>query len=158
MPNNVLRSTSLRRITAPGSGESAGANARASTDFPVPDNPPTATSFACTGCQKFLRKGRIFPCLFYQFRVVSFLPVSCGVDFGADRRADRHEERERGECVQIMDATGFRQIAIEHDVGGRMKPPVDQVHQEKGEIVEDVAGGDAVVEFDVRRKRPARRR
>src|SRR5829696_2491493 len=38
-----LRTTSLRRCTAPGAGLSPGATAAASVLLPVPDNPPTAT-------------------------------------------------------------------------------------------------------------------
>jgi hypothetical protein len=38
--------------TAPGCGASIGASARASTDLPVPDNPPTATITGRTGAMK----------------------------------------------------------------------------------------------------------
>ena len=38
--------------TAPGGGARAGASARASTDLPVPDSPPTATSTGGAGAMK----------------------------------------------------------------------------------------------------------
>ena len=47
--NSCLRNTSLRSTTAPGNGAMSGASARARTDFPVPDKPPTAQVSAPAG-------------------------------------------------------------------------------------------------------------
>ena len=40
------------QTTAPGGGASVGASARASTDLPVPDSPPTATMTGGAGAMK----------------------------------------------------------------------------------------------------------
>src|ERR1019366_6264075 len=40
------------------------------------------------------------------------------------------------------------EIAIEHDIGGLRQLALDQVHQQEGEIVQHVAGGDLGIEFD----------
>ena len=47
-----LRTTSERIMTAPGEGSIIPASPRASTDFPVPDNPPIATSRGGLGAMR----------------------------------------------------------------------------------------------------------
>ena len=42
----------------------------------------------------------------------------------------------------------MRQIAVEHDIGGRLQPALDQVHQQESEIVQHVASGDPGIELD----------
>ena len=49
---------------------------------------------------------------------------------------------------KIVQALRVRQITVEHDICGCGKSALDQIHQQKGEIVEHVAGRDTVVEFD----------
>ena len=69
-------------------------------------------------------------------------------DLGADRRAQRQEQRQRGERIEILHPPRLAEIAIEHDIGRWRQPALDQVHQQEGEIVEHVAGGDLGIEFD----------
>ena len=49
---------------------------------------------------------------------------------------------------KIVQALRVRQITVEHNICGFGKPALDQIHQQKGEIVKHVARGDAIVEFD----------
>ena len=67
---------------------------------------------------------------------------------GADRRPQRQEQRQRGERIEILGPPRLVEIAIEHDIGRWPQPALDQVHQQEGEIVEHVAGGDLGIEFD----------
>ena len=67
---------------------------------------------------------------------------------GADRRTHRHEEGQGAERVEVAVALGLGEIAIEHGVGGVRKPALDQIHQEKSEVVEHVTGSDQRIELD----------
>src|SRR5690242_14706113 len=67
---------------------------------------------------------------------------------GADRGAHRNEQRKGGESVKVVDALRLDQIAVEHDVCGCPESALDQIHQQKSQVVEYVACCDAIVEFD----------
>ena len=88
--------------------------------------------------------------------------VRCGAlqprrrDLGADRGPHRQEERQRRQRVEIFVPVRFGKIAVEHDIGRLRQLALEQVHQQKGEIVEHVARGDDVAELDgVEQHRPA---
>ncbi len=75
---------------------------------------------------------------------------------GADRRAHRHQERQRRERVEVLGAPARDEITVENDIGSRLQPAVDEVHQQEGKVVEHVAGRDHRIEFEgVERHRPA---
>ena len=58
--------------------------------------------------------------------------------------------------VEVFRPLRDLEIAIEHDVRRSAEPALDQVHEQKGEIVEDVAGRDQIAELDgVEQHRPA---
>ena len=63
----------------------------------------------------------------------------------ASRRAARQEQRQQGEPGEIH---GLGEIAVPRRVGVARQLPPPEVHQQEGEIVEDVAAGDLVVELD----------
>jgi hypothetical protein len=60
----------------------------------------------------------------------------------------RQEQWQRGQGVEILRPPRLAEIAIEHDIGCYRQFALDQVHQQEGEIIEHVAGGDPGVEFD----------
>src|SRR5215510_8557859 len=56
----------------------------------------------------------------------------------------------------MFDPARLREIAVEHDIGGGRKAALEQVHQQEGKVVEDVARPDDVAELDgIEKKRPA---
>jgi len=57
----------------------------------------------------------------------------------ADRGPQGEEQGQRRERIEIFRSAGFEQITVEHDVGGGGKPALDQIHDQEGEIVEQVA-------------------
>ena len=69
-------------------------------------------------------------------------------DLGADRSAHRQEERQRRQRIQIFVPARFGKVAVEHDIGRLRQLALEQVHQQKSEIVKHVARADDVAEFD----------
>src|SRR5579862_3425943 len=64
---------------------------------------------------------------------------------GPDARVDRLEERERRHALDLRLTVA---VAVEYDVGKNRQAPVQQVHQQEGEIVEHVDAGDRPAELD----------
>ncbi len=60
----------------------------------------------------------------------------------AARHDKKRQQREPG------NVSGVPEVIVEHPVGVTPEPAVVQVHQQKGEVVPDVADGETVVEFD----------
>ena len=138
------------RSTAPGIGFNAGANARASLVLPVPERPPMATNFgaggvmACRAKSKYARAARAM-----ESRSDAFAALQAGGgNPGADRCAHRQEERQRRQCLEVLDPPRLRQVAVEHYIGGMCESALQKVHQQKREVVKDIAGRDNVAEFD----------
>ena len=71
-----------------------------------------------------------------------------GGDLGADRGAQRKKQRKGGERVEILGPPARQQIAVEHDVGRALQTALHQIHEQEGEIVEQIAGGDQRIELD----------
>ena len=79
-----------------------------------------------------------------------------GGHLGADGGAHRQKERQREQRVEIFRPLRYLEIAIEHDVRRSAEPALDQVHEQEGEVVEDIAGRDEIAELDgVEQHRPA---
>ena len=71
------------------------------------------------------------------------------VDLGAHGRTQRQEERQEPQSGEFGDGIGRApQIAIEEEVRLRPELPFPEVHEQEGEIVEDVGGGNRLVELD----------
>ncbi len=58
------------------------------------------------------------------------------------------KERQRGKPDEIAGAAFRLEIGVEHGVGVRAQPALAEIHQQKGEIVEHIDGGEPVVELD----------
>ena len=71
-----------------------------------------------------------------------------GSDLGADRRAHRQKERQRSKRVEVVGAPRLGKIAVEHDARRPRESALEEVHQQEGEVIEDVARRDDVAEFD----------
>src|SRR5207245_3583001 len=71
-----------------------------------------------------------------------------GGDVGAGGRAEREEERQRGERIEVVHAPRRDEIAVEYDVCGGAQSALDEIHDQKGEIVEHVAASNYRVELD----------
>src|SRR5262249_50615558 len=65
-------------------------------------------------------------------------------DMGADCRPQRQKERHRGEPVILLCAV---QVAVEDAVGKMLEPAMLQIHQQKGQVVEDICAGESLVEL-----------
>ena len=138
----------MRSTTAPGCGMTPGASARARTDFPVPDSPPTATSVGAGGWISLLRKLEIGPCRSHDIGLVASGPVEAGQQhIGADRRAQRHEQRQRCERVEIF-AGCDRKISVEQGVRRGLPAVAEEIHHRKRKIVEHIDRGDVGIELD----------
>ena len=116
VPNSILRSTSERSSTAPGAGETSGARSRASTDLPFPERPPIARRARRwrrdqLAGQPEIGLRRLRDCvLLFGPRVLQ----PRRRHLGADRGAQRHEQGQRRERVEIAVAASFGQVAVEH--------------------------------------------
>ena len=136
----------------------SGASARASTDLPVPERPPIATRVGGGGAMRAAASSKY---VVADFSIASAIGLRCdrgagGRHLGADRRAHGHQERQRRQRVEVLGAPGLGEIAVEHDIGRRLQASLDEVHQQEGEVVEHVAGGDERIEFEgIERHRPA---
>jgi hypothetical protein len=64
-----------------------------------------------------------------------------------DRCPQRQEQRQQADAIDIF-IPCFRQVAVEHRICRLSLIEVDQVHQRKRQIVEDIRGGDHRIEFD----------
>src|SRR5262249_4150913 len=74
-------------------------------------------------------------------------------DMAADGGAQRCEERHQGNAVGLVAAI---EIAVEDEVGEAPEPAMREVHQQEGEVVEYVDGGERRIELDaVERNRAA---
>src|SRR6266567_2808670 len=69
----------------------------------------------------------------------------CGGDMGEYSRADGQEQRYGRQPVILI---GQIEIAIEGEVCEFLKPAMLQVHQQEGEIIEDVDAGEFLGEFE----------
>jgi hypothetical protein len=126
------------------------ASIRASTDFPVPDSPPTAISCGGGGVirphgQLEIRLGAAFD---LTLGLVVRLRALRRCNLGADRRAHRHEEGQGAERVEVAIALGLDQIAVENGIGRARKPALLEVHQQESEIVKHIARSDQRIELD----------
>src|SRR5271165_134880 len=66
---------------------------------------------------------------------------------GADRRTQAEEKRQRRETFELRSRlVKLRQIMVHHRVGLAMETAGPKIHQQEGEIVEDVARRQAFVE------------
>ena len=68
-----------------------------------------------------------------------------GADVGAHGRAERKEQRQKRQPRVIVRAP---QVVVEDHISEVAQAAVMQVHEQKREIVEHIANGDFVVEFD----------
>ena len=102
----------------PARAASSGASARASSDLPVPDSPPTATSCGLRRRDQRLRQREIVArALLGLARASLAQPGARGGDLGADGGAHRQEQRQRGQRVEIVGPARLGEIAVEHDIG-----------------------------------------
>src|SRR5208283_3784713 len=69
----------------------------------------------------------------------------CSRDMGADGGTHGEIERHQSQAAAFA---GYVEIAVEHQIGEFAVSLVDQVHQQKGQIVEHVDRGYRVVEFN----------
>src|SRR5208282_6743312 len=60
----------------------------------------------------------------------------------------REKERQCRKRIEIFDPACCGEVAVEHDICGLRQTTFQQVHQQEGEIVEHVAGGDDLAELD----------
>ena len=146
-----MRSTSERTTSAPGAGGRWGASRRARADFPVPERPPMAMSIGARRADQRQRQAEIgaWP----RRRCARGRPAAANSRRAAVTlaRIAARSDRNSGIAASASMSSGaarLDQVAIEDDVGGGAEAAVDQVHQQEGEIVEDVAGGDQRIEFD----------
>ena len=135
----------------PARARASGASARASTDLPVPDSPPIATSTAAGGAISAARQLEIVPRAVARSRrdrrcrPLAAAPPS---PWRGSRRASRGRTAAPRARRDPPSRRRLDEIAVEHDVGGCAQPALDQVHQQEGEIVEHVAGRDQRAELD----------
>jgi hypothetical protein len=61
-----------------------------------------------------------------------------------------HEQRKRGEALEIGCEV---LVAVEHDVGEIVRAAINQVHQQKRQIVEDVDAGERIAELNAIERR-----
>jgi hypothetical protein len=118
-----LRSRSLDSVRAPAPGPMRGASAAATVDLPDPERPPMATSAAGSGVA-LLDRGRR--------------------DMRADGGAQRHEEGQERQGGLVAAEV---EIVVHDEIGFRLQAAVHEVHEEEGEIVEEVDRGDRVIEL-----------
>ena len=64
---------------------------------------------------------------------------------GANSRPTGQKQRHERDTVEVC---GLDQVTVPHSVGMARQSSPPQIHQEKGEIVEDVRAGNLVVELD----------
>src|SRR5262249_28959958 len=62
------------------------------------------------------------------------------LDLGSDRRPRRKKQRQRRKSNEIGRASLTIEIRVEHGVGVRCEVSLAEIHQQKGEIVENVDG------------------
>ncbi len=78
------------------------------------------------------------------------------LDLGPDPRPHREEQRQGRETEQIAATPLAVEIGVEHGVRVARKSALAEIHQQKGEVVEDIDGGKIVVELDrIEQDRPA---
>ena len=144
-----MRSTSLRSHSAPGARPISGASAPASALLPTPESPPTATSRGGAASQKLDRAIEIAAGKRARFVALFALePLGAGrLDLGANGGAQAQEQRQRDEAGQSLRRLGGK-IAVEEPVGGGAQTPLLQIHQKKGQIVENVAARNLVGKLD----------
>ena len=112
---------SLRSTTAPGAGAKSGASARASTDLPVPDSPPTATHRGVDRREQLYRQREIIArALLGGFAVLGMFGARRR-HLGADGRAHGQEQGQGGQRVEIVVAPALGEITVEHDIGGGLQ-------------------------------------
>ena len=125
-----------------------GASARATVDFPVPDRPPTASSRGAAGRRNPSARSR-------SSRAASrngaawagsdCNPAAVALVFA--RTAARHD-RKSGSSGNAVAVPGLVHPDVEQHVRVPAQLPAPHVHQQEGEIVEDVDAGNLVVELD----------
>ena len=75
--------------------------------------------------------------------------IEIGEDqLGANGRPQAHEQRKDGKIAIVRLRVARPEIAVEQQIRLRDKAARHKVHQREGEIVQQVASGDALVEFD----------
>ena len=69
-----------------------------------------------------------------------------GNDFRSDGRTDREKDRKGGQAADLLFTAG-PEIPVKHEIGFVLQTTFPKIHQQEGEIVENISGRDRIIEL-----------